>query len=73
MTYIESLYFSVQTNTKFAKYYANLMEKDYSKISIVIAYERRALRLLDIGLKNQGVEQLFAQNKQQKNDLTHIL
>ena len=66
IAYIESLYFDVLANTKYAKYYAYLLEKDPTQIPIVIAYERKAQRLLDLGLKNQSVETLFNQNKAQK-------
>lgn len=55
VSYIESLFFDVLANTKYAKYYNYLLEKDSSKISLVIAYEKKAQRLLDIGLKNQSV------------------
>lgn len=66
IAYIESLYFDVLANTKYAKYYNYLLEKDPTKIPLVIAYERKAQRLLDIGLKNQSVEILFNANKAQK-------
>ena len=68
IAYIESLYFDVLANIKYAKYYAYLLEKDATKIPIVIAYERKAQRLLDIGLKNQSVDALFSQNKAQKTE-----
>lgn len=38
IAYIESLYFDVLTNIKYAKYYAYLMEKDPTQIPVVIAY-----------------------------------
>ena len=38
LAYIESLYFDVSTNIRYAKYYANLLEDDSSKITTVIAY-----------------------------------
>ena len=38
IAYIESLYFDVLTNIKYAKYHAYLMEKDQTQIPIVIAY-----------------------------------
>ena len=69
ISYIESLFFDVQSNVKYAKYYSILMEKDATKIPIVIAYERKAQRLLNIGLKNQSVEMLFNENKTQKIEL----
>lgn len=46
-----------------------MMEKDATKIPLVIAYERKAQRLLNIGLKNQSVEMLFNENKAQKTEL----
>lgn len=72
LSYIESLYFDAVANTKYAKYYNNLMETDHNNISIVIAYEKKAQRLMDIGLKNQSVEQLFNVNKQQKKELVQM-
>lgn len=65
-TYFSSLYLDVMTNTRYAKHYANEMEKDPSMIVITIAYERKAMRLLEIGLKNPSVEMLFNQNPKQK-------
>lgn len=53
--YLESLYFDTVANTKYAKYYNNLLENDDTHISTVIAYERKAQRLMDIGMKNQSV------------------
>jgi hypothetical protein len=72
LSYLESLYFDTVANTKYAKYYNNLLENDHSYISTVIAYEKKALRLMDIGMKNQSVEQLFNMNKQQKNELVQM-
>lgn len=69
IAYIESLFFDVQSNVKFAKYNSLLMEKDATKIPLVIAYERKAQRLLNIGLKNQSVDALFSENKAQKTEL----
>ena len=48
------------------------MEKDPSLIVLVIAYERKALRLLDLGLKNQSVEMLFNMNPKQKAELVRV-
>jgi transposase-like protein len=72
LSYIESLFFDTVANTKYAKYYNNLLENDHSHIATVIAYERKAQRLMDIGMKNQSVEQLFNMNKQQKKDLIQM-
>lgn len=72
LSYIESLYFDTVANTKYAKHYNNLLEDDQSHMSLVIAYEKKAQRLMDIGMKNQSVEQLFSMNKQQKKDLQQM-
>lgn len=72
LTYIESLYFDVMSNARYAKYYATMLDRDPSIIALVIAYEQKALRLLDIGLKNQSVEQLLNQNAKQKMELIKI-
>jgi hypothetical protein len=55
------------TNTRYAKYYVNEVERDHSMMAVVIAYERKALRLLELGLKNQSVEALINQHAKQKN------
>jgi hypothetical protein len=71
-TYFSSLYLDVMMNTRYAKYYGNEMENDHSMITLVIAYERKALRLLELGLKNQSVETLLNQNIKQKNELIKV-
>jgi len=71
-TYFSSLYLDVMTNTRYAKHYGNEMEKDSSNIVLVLAYERKALRLLEIGLNNQSVQMLFNQNPKQKAELIKV-
>jgi len=72
LTYIESLYFDVMTNARYAKHYGTMIDRDSSLIGLVIAYEKKALRLLEIGLKNQSVETLLNQNMKQKMELVQI-
>lgn len=45
------------------------MEKDHGMIGLVLAYEKKALRLLELGLSNQSVAVLFNQNPKQKQEL----
>lgn len=71
-SYFSSLYLDVMTNTRYAKHYGNEMEKDASLIVLVLAYERKALRLLELGLKNPSVEMLFNQNPKQKAELLKV-
>ena len=72
LTYIESLYFDVMTNARYAKHYGTMIDRDSSLIGLVIAYEKKALRLLEIGLKSQSVEALLNQNMKQKMELVQI-
>lgn len=46
------------------------IDREPHLVNQVIAYEKKALRLLDLGLKNQSVETLLNQNMKQKNELT---
>jgi hypothetical protein len=54
------------TNARYAKHYGTMIDRDPSLTGKVIAYEKKALRLLEIGLKNQSVEALLNQNMKQK-------
>jgi hypothetical protein len=54
---------------RYAKFYATKLDRDPSVMGLVIAYEKKAMRLLEIGLKNQSVEQLLNQNMKQKMEL----
>jgi hypothetical protein len=60
------------TNARYAKHYGTLIDRDPSLIGLVIAYEKKAMRLLEIGLKNQSVETLLNQNMKQKMELVQI-
>jgi hypothetical protein len=53
-------------NTKMAKFYQEEMDNDKSNIIYLIAYERKALRLLDIGLNNSAVAPLLNNRAEQK-------
>ena len=64
--YVESLYHDLMFNTKMAKYYHEEMDNDKSNIIYLIAYERKALRLLDIGLNNNVVAPLINNRPDQK-------
>lgn len=57
------------SNARYAKHYAMMLDRDASMVGLVIAYEKKAMRLLEIGLKNQSVEQLLNQNMKQKMEL----
>lgn len=50
--YVESLYHDLMFNTRLAKHYEEEMDKSKDNIIYLIAYQRKAARLLDIGLKN---------------------
>jgi hypothetical protein len=54
------------TNARYAKHHGTMIDKNPSLIGLVIAYEKKAMRLLEIGLKNQSVEALLNQNMKQK-------
>ncbi len=47
-----------------------MLDRDKSKLALVIAYEKKALRLLEIGLKNPAVEMLLSHNNKQKAELS---
>lgn len=57
--YVESLYHDLMFNTRYAKYYEEEMDKSKDNIVYLIAYQRKALRLLDLGLKNESVAHLL--------------
>lgn len=48
-------------NSKFAKYYENEMDNDKSHIAKLIAYQKKALRLLTLGLSNENIMHLLNQ------------
>lgn len=56
-------------NTKYAKYYREEMDKNKDNIVYLIAYERKALRFLELGLKNQSVAHLLDSRPDQRKDL----
>lgn len=70
--YVESLYHDVIANTKYAKYYENQMDSNKDNIVLLIAYQRKALRLLNLGLTNESVSHLLDQRPEQKKDLQKI-
>lgn len=50
-TYVQSLYHDLQFNIRYAKFYKEVeMDKAKNNIVNLIAYERKALRLLVLGL-----------------------
>lgn len=49
------------------------MDKNKDNIVYLIAYERKALRFLELGLKNQSVTHLLDSRPDQKKDLENIL
>ena len=48
------------------------MDNDKSNIIYLIAYQRKALRLLDLGLSNQSVTPLLNNRPDQKKELLQI-
>ena len=48
------------------------MDNDKSNIIYLIAYQRKALRLLDIGLSNQAVTPLLNNRPEAKKELLQI-
>ena len=59
-------------NSKFAKYYENEMDSNKDNIIYLIGYQRKALRLLNLGLSNENVVHLLNQRPDQKKDLLNI-
>lgn len=49
------------------------MDQNKDNIIYLIAYERKALRFLELGLKNQSVTHLLDSRPDQKKDLENIL
>lgn len=70
--YVESLYHDLMFNTRYAKYYEEEMDKSKDNIIYLIAYQRKALRLLDLGLNNQSVAQLIDSRPDEKKELLKI-
>lgn len=56
-------------NAKYAKHYDNEMDNSKDNIVLLIAYQRKALRLLKIGLSNQSVSHLLDQRPEEKKTL----
>ena len=54
-------------NTRLAKYYEDKMDDNKQNIIYLIAYQRKALRLLDIGINNQQVAHLLNNRPEQKS------
>lgn len=48
------------------------MDKDKGNIIFLIAYQRKALRLLELGLNNQVVAPLWQNRQEEKKDLMNI-
>jgi hypothetical protein len=46
-------------NTRLAKYYEEEMDNNKDNIIYLIAYQKKAVRLLDLGLKNESVAHLL--------------
>ena len=57
--YVEALNHDAMTNTKYAKYYQHQMDNDKDNIINLIAYQRKAVRFLELGLKNESVKHLL--------------
>ena len=49
------------------------MDNNKDNIIYLIAYQRKALRFLDLGLHNQSVKHLLDSKPDQKKDLENIL
>lgn len=69
---MESLYHDLMFNSRLAKYYEEEMDNDKENIIYLIAYQRKALRLLEIGLANQSVLPLLNSRPEEKKDLLNI-
>lgn len=48
------------------------MDTNKDNIALLIAYQRKALRLLNLGLTNENVVHLLDQRPEQKKDLQKI-
>ena len=64
--YVESLYHDLMFNSKLGKYYEEEMDNDKDNIIYLIAYQRKALRLLELGLNNNAVTPLLNNRPEQK-------
>ena len=53
-------------NSKLGKYYEEEMDNDKDNIIYLIAYQRKALRLLELGLNNNAVTPLLNNRPEQK-------
>lgn len=60
-------------NTKYAKFYREDMDNNKDNIVNLIAYERKALRFLELGLKNPSVTHLLDSRPDQRKELENIL
>lgn len=72
LAYVESLYHDLMFNTRLAKYYEEEMDNSKDNIIYLIAYQRKALRLLDLGLNNPAVVPLLNSRPDQKKELLTI-
>lgn len=70
--YVESLYHDLMFNTRLAKHYEEEMDKDKENIIYLIAYQRKALRLLELGLNNQVVAPLWQNRGEERKELMNI-
>lgn len=67
--YVEALYHDAMFNTKYAKYYRQEMDNNKDNIVYLIAYERKAMRFLELGLKNSAVTHLLDSRPDQRKQL----
>lgn len=72
LAYVESLYHDLMFNTRLAKYYEEEMDNSKDNIIYLIAYQRKALRLLELGLNNPAVVPLLNSRPDQKKELLTI-
>jgi hypothetical protein len=70
--YVESLYHDLMFNSRLAKYYEEEMDNSKDNIVYLVAYQRKALRLLEIGLNNNVVAHLLNNRPEQKKELLNI-
>ena len=71
-SYVESLYHDLMFNSRLAKHYEEEMDNNKDNIVYLIAYQRKALRLLELGLNNGVVAPLLNNRPDQKKDLISI-
>lgn len=72
LAYVESLYHDLMFNTRLAKYYSEEMDNNKDNIINLIAYQRKALRLLGLGLDDPNVAQLLNSRPEEKKELVFI-